>query len=358
MSKKLKKEEYSKYQPKKKYTPYEINKYKKRKRQEEFLKSLEASTAPKQEPECSFTSVKKLKTLSIAVPGSILLNAQSIELQTYLAGQVARAAAIYRVDEIVVFDDTKSSPVGDGLPSDEKKWNACLKFGRILQYLECPQYLRKSIFPIHKHLEHAGLLNPLDAPHHLRTDERTSEGFREGIVSDKAVKEGKGSYINVGLHREVQVDKTLVAGTRVTVKILPNEDPTSKKLKGIIVPPSLPRAEQDLYWGYNVRLAKSLAEVVSECPYDRGYDLTIGTSDRGKDFNTINFDKFRHCLIVFGGVEGLETILESDETIKVEDISELFDYYINTCPNQGSRTIRTEEAILISLAQLTSKLPV
>lgn len=47
----------------------------------------------------------------------------------------------------------------------------CVMLARILQYLECPQYLRKHIFPIHKDLQFAGLCNPLDAPHHLRQDE-------------------------------------------------------------------------------------------------------------------------------------------------------------------------------------------
>lgn len=40
---------------------------------------------------------KVLSTLSIAVPGSILENAQSPELRTYLAGQIARAACIFQV---------------------------------------------------------------------------------------------------------------------------------------------------------------------------------------------------------------------------------------------------------------------
>lgn len=44
-------------------------------------------------------------TLSVALPGSILDNAQSPELRTYLAGQIARACAIFCVDEIVVFDE-------------------------------------------------------------------------------------------------------------------------------------------------------------------------------------------------------------------------------------------------------------
>jgi hypothetical protein len=54
------------------------------------------------------------------------------------------------------------------------------------------------------------------------------------------------------------------------------------------------------------------------------------------------FSYFRHALIVFGGVHGLETSLEADENLAVDDPSLLFQHYINTCPQQGSRTIRTE----------------
>ena len=57
-------------------------------------------------------------------------------------------------------------------------------------------------------------------------------------------------------------------------------------------------------------------------------------------------------LIVFGGLHGLETSLESDESLNAVDPSSLFHYYINTCPGQGSRTIRTEEAILITMASM------
>ena len=46
-----------------------------------------------------------------------------------------------------------------------------------------------------------GLLNPLDAPHHMRMDEDCE--YREGVVLDKPVKlTGKsGSYVNCGLHK-------------------------------------------------------------------------------------------------------------------------------------------------------------
>lgn len=45
-------------------------------------------------------------TLAIALPGSILNNAQGPELRTYLAGQIARTCAIFCVDEVVIFDET------------------------------------------------------------------------------------------------------------------------------------------------------------------------------------------------------------------------------------------------------------
>ena len=47
-------------------------------------------------------------TVSVVVPSSMIENAQTAELATSLSGQIARAAAIFRIDEIVVFDDSFS----------------------------------------------------------------------------------------------------------------------------------------------------------------------------------------------------------------------------------------------------------
>jgi len=165
----------------------------------------------------------------------------------------------------------------------------------------------------------------------------------------------------VGLDRDCKVHKTLPEGTRVTVKFdNPNPEYVLKlkgKLNGKIVSPHLPRTEASLYWGYIVRIAESLSKVISECPFrdTEGYDLTLGTSEKGSPVSDLVFPKesFKHLLIVFGGVEGLEYALENDETSKEDDVSTLFNYYVNTCPHQGSRTIRTEEAILITMTAMT-----
>jgi hypothetical protein len=59
-------------------------------------------------PNCSDLETQgytpKMCTLSIAVPGSILDNAQSPELRTYLAGQIARAACVFKIDEVSTFN--------------------------------------------------------------------------------------------------------------------------------------------------------------------------------------------------------------------------------------------------------------
>jgi len=52
-----------------------------------------------------FCPVGRPYTVSVALPGSIIGNAQSPELRTYLAGQIARALVIFNVDEVVVFDE-------------------------------------------------------------------------------------------------------------------------------------------------------------------------------------------------------------------------------------------------------------
>lgn len=49
--------------------------------------------------------------------------------------------------------------------------------------------------------------------------------------------------------------------------------------------------------------------------------------------------------MVFGGLQGLEASLEADESLEEDDPSLLFQHYINSCPTQGSRTIRTEVKI-------------
>ena len=283
-------------------------------------------------------------TLTVALPGSIIQNAQSRELRTYLAGQVGRALTIFNVDEVVVFDDRSMSEI-EAAGSAFGDPNVFL--ARILQYLECPQYLRKKLFPMHPDLKYAGLLNPIDAPHHMRANE--DRPYREGIIVDAKSNNGKGSLVHVGTRQYLQIDKCLKPGVRVTRDM-------NKKMP---VDPLKPTKDAGVYWGYKVRLAKSLKDVFAESPYEGGYDCAIGTSENGKDVGNMNLKrKFKHVVVVFGGLAGLEAAVEADESLKIprDKTANIFDHYINVYPNQGSRTIRTEEAILIAMSVLRPQL--
>lgn len=85
-----------------------------------------------------------------------------------------------------------------------------------------------------------------------------------------------------------------------------------------------------------------------------GYDVKIGTSEHGSKASAaeLRVPPFQHLLVTFGGPKGLEDAMQRDSAVGHSTPSDMFDMYVNTCPDQGSRTIRTEEAILISLAYL------
>ena len=193
----------------------------------------------------------------------------------------------------------------------------------------------------------------------------------------------------------IRIDRVLTPGIRCTVQLDIKEYESKHKsssninkkgvMKGKVVSPTTPRDEDGIYWGYATRLASSINAIFEECPYDGGYDLKVGTSERGDvsidspkfclrkkkrttaaasiskkqkaDDNDSNNDDehFNHLLIVFGGVAGIEESVDADETMTLsgEDSKKMFDVWVNICPYQGSRTIRSEEAVFIALAKLS-----
>ncbi|XP_028118657.1 putative methyltransferase C9orf114 isoform X2 [Camellia sinensis] len=246
----------------------------------------------KRENEKDHVQPKEIPTVSIAVPGSIIDNAQSLELATRLAGQIARAATIFRIDE--------------------------------------------------------GLLPPLDAPHHLRKHEWAP--YREGVTLKEQAPNFASTLVDVGLSKNVLIDTVIEPGVRVTVAMGTNRN-LDADLPRQVVSSSQPREELGMYWGYKVRHASSISSVFNDSPYKGGYDHLIGTSEHGlfSKSSELTVPSFRHLLIAFGGLAGLEESIEEDNNLKGKNAQEIFDSYLNTCPNQGSRTIRTEEAIFISL---------
>jgi methyltransferase len=244
----------------------------------------------------------------------------------------------------------------------------------LLSYLETPPHLRRLLFPLHPNLRTAGTLPSLDLPHHLRAEEWCP--YREGVtLSSEASGPGR-SLVEAGLQIPVTVNADIPPSTRVTLKFKSGAEEAAqtlkaKEIKAEAVNPDEPRERVGYYWGYNVRRAASLSAVFEECTYDGGYDVAIGTSERGmpleslyntpdgeedgQDDNGPLIGRFKHLLIVFGGVSGLEVAVKNDPELQklgVKEAKEVFDRWVNICPGQGSRTIRTEEAVWIGLMGL------
>lgn len=72
--------------------------------------------------------------------------------------QIARALAVFSIDEVVIFDESVRAQI-DSDNSFKRSKDPNVFLARILQYLECPQYLRKIFFPKHLDLQYAGNVN-------------------------------------------------------------------------------------------------------------------------------------------------------------------------------------------------------
>jgi hypothetical protein len=273
----------------------------------------------------------KTPSFSIAIPASMISDVPGLQLRTYKVGQVARASAIYRVDQIFVYPDR-----------DDRRQQREIEFiSLILRYAETPQYLRKRMFPLSPMLKYAGTLPPLNTPHHptnnLIVTLRDGE-FREGMVlgSDR-----NGSLVDIGMERLLRYRGRLAKG-RTTFQVRRHgDDEPELELAD--------RSEIPEYWGYSViELSQPLGQFIKK----KTHDVCILTSRLGSQISNImeellrRLQKSRKILIVFGSPrEGLREILAREGLDQ-----SLADYTLNTVPGQGTMSIRTEEAVQATLA--------
>jgi len=279
--------------------------------------------------------LKRRINLSIAIPASLVSDIPHLREKTLRIGLIGRALAIFRVNEIIVYPD---------ILSQNQREDAAL-IEAILSYMETPQYLRRRLFKIRPELHYVGILPPLRTPHHT-TQNREKDlkigEYREGVVVSS---DERGVNVDVGVERSLFVPNVRIKNnSRVTVRIREK----GKHLVGELVDPN----EIKVYWGYKVNISNfSLGRLMRE----QKYDLIIATSRRGDPIMKVankllgKWKKSRRVLVAFGSpTQGLQEIL-GDEGIKLERVAH---FVINTVPNQGVETVRTEEALYATLAIL------
>ncbi|MCX8176292.1 MAG: hypothetical protein N3E48_03560 [Candidatus Bathyarchaeota archaeon] len=276
---------------------------------------------------------KRKTSIIVAIPASTTMDVPHLREKTLKIGFIGRVLAIFRVEEVLVYEDKEDN--GD------IKYNQKL-IGEILSYMTTPQYLRKMVFKVSPNLMYAGILPPLRTPDHplkKRLDEVLNGEVRKGLIV-KSFREN--SLIDVGLDKPVEVEGKFKPGAVLNVKL----SKVNGKVKGEVIP----LEEIKAYWGFKVKtLSKTLDEIVKS----EKFDLKIATSKYGEQLsfivNTIvdRWVKSKRVLLAFGSpTEGLREIV-GRRGFKLE---ELFDFTVNTIPNQGVETVRVEEALASTLA--------
>ncbi|MEM2412516.1 MAG: RNA methyltransferase [Candidatus Bathyarchaeia archaeon] len=273
------------------------------------------------------------KRLSIAIPASVISDVPHLREKTAKIGLIGRAAAIFGVEEIIVYQD---------LPGVKLKDDADL-IATLLRYMETPQYLRKRLFKLRYELRYVGILPPLRTPHHP-TAKRVADlkvgEYREGVVISKTK---RGVLVDVGVEKPALVPRAHIpVGERVTVKV--------ESVDGQVTAKVVEVEEIPHYWGYEVTVWNGSFGSLAK---SRHFDLKIATSKHGDVFTVVKdaiaerWAKARTVLIGFGAPDaGLYEIVKR-ESLNLDDV---VDFVVNTIPGQQTETVRTEEAIIASLA--------
>jgi predicted SPOUT superfamily RNA methylase MTH1 len=274
------------------------------------------------------------RKLSIVIPASVVSDTPHLREKTSKIGLIGRAAAIFRVSEIMIYPDN---------PRVDQTADMDL-IDTLLAYVETPQYLRKRLFKLEPELQYVGILPPLRTPHHplnRRMKDLKVGEYREGVTVSK-IKED--ILVDIGVeHPAVILNSQLPMEKRVTVKIVMVEKRVVVELAD--------RDEIPAYWGYKVTVKReSLGKIVKN---KSDFDLTIATSRYGDALAEVaekmaeKWKKAQSILLAFGApARGLYEIFKTQGL----DLDDAFDFVVNTIPEQGTETVRAEEALIASLA--------
>lgn len=261
-------------------------------------------------------------SMKILIPSTFSAEERDKKIQVKKIDLLARAASIFGVETIIIYKDKD--------PKVEEEENAKL-LEKYLLYAETPPYLRKKLIPYDPDLKYANILSPLLIPSH-----GYSEKYREAYIKEK---QGEKAVLDAGLEEDLvgnmpEEEK----GERVTIKRL-----GETKCKRV--------SEEEIpgFWTFTIKnYRESLHKILKRL--ERHF--IIGTARKGGDireqFNTIKNRDLSGVAIVFGSAwRGLYDLMERGD-LRKED----FDLILNTIPNQTTRTVRTEEAIFITLGIL------
>ena len=279
--------------------------------------------------------------LTICIPSSVVREAEDDREATRKLGYVARAAAVFRADRLVVFPDRE----GDGRRGGEY-------VRTVLGYAATPPELRKDLWGQRDELRYAGVLPPLRVPWRTGSTPSGEESKTQGLVTEVGP-EGR-VRVNSPLREHpisllVPSEMEVRAGERVTIRVSSREPVrariTGKPSAGFqVVGADLSEALVDgglavatSRHGANLSVSR-LGELVADASEAGGYTVAFGAPERG-------LPEMLGCQ-----PEDVHTAVENGRRVEPDPG---FDLWLNTIPSQGSGVVRTEEALFATLGSLT-----
>jgi predicted SPOUT superfamily RNA methylase MTH1 len=261
---------------------------------------------------------------AILIPSSLTMESRDLRVNTLKVGLIARAAAVFRVDRIVIYKD--------------KEFDDSRFISMILRYMDTPQYLRKMLIPRREELRHVGMLPPLRTAHHPINSETSAlkiGEYRVGAVVESVGSDG-GAWVEIGVDRPIPLvtDKKYPVGQRLNIRIF-SRNPLAAE--------PVDRKEIPQYWGYEIEIVDSLENYLGSLEVP-----VLLTSRKGRVVTPKLLGELgqkRDLAVVFGTpAYGVDAFLSKAAV----------DRYcmINTIPHQGTETVRVEEAVLATLALL------
>ncbi|WP_449463198.1 putative RNA uridine N3 methyltransferase [Tardisphaera miroshnichenkoae] len=267
--------------------------------------------------------------LSIVIPDTSLSTHENPIDFTIRAGFLARYSAMANVHRIIIYreDVSKDARAGKDLET-------------LLKFCVIPPYLRRRVFPLTNSLRYAGLIPPLSIPTHPQTKRIAPGDVRVAFIEDK-----KAVVDEEKLAELASVEGALVAPPGI-------KGLTFVKINSV-KPLTAELCEPAAYSGFYVELThQGLRATLAQLN-----GLKIGTSRYGDDYRKAlplalkqaAKGEVKETFLVFGSPSSdLSEILEAQGS----SAKGAFDFYVNMDPGQVLKSIRTDEAVPLSLITL------
>lgn len=272
--------------------------------------------------------------LEVAIPDTSLIDCTDLRQKTVKVGKIGRALAVFRVERVYIYKT--------GNLAQNQRRDVDLLF-RLLQYMDTPQYLRKRVFPHSPSLKFVGLLPPLRTRSHplqVSIEDIDAGDVRWGIQVQKA-------SVDIGIKQNIKCPDKLSEREPTLFRVV--------QTKPEITIERIRREDTEGYWGFEVLKIDNLPQLL----IDKAETTRIAFSRVAPIYNKIETEikntvsATKSVCAIFGGPNrGVRELLSNEMQMLKENI----DFWVNTVPEQGTETVRLEEAIWTSLSILNNSI--